>query len=344
MRRHPFMILVCLLFHISILSLTQAVASDTIRVLVDSPTAPTHIFATVSPGDSSEPAGGEPVFVPASAPGWLGQAGGLRYPAKPVAKCKTAVCPPVLMPTGPCCTLPQRRWGQWELAVQTFYARIKGTLKWTDPLLGTAHPEVDFNDGIGLPNHKWLVEYSARHQFRPHWSCYYSIMPIEGDETYMNPSFPGQAFRTKWEYLYQRVGIAYQPIVSCTASVSVFGAWTFLDQKFQLNAGSHCGNNQTLTVSRTRNMVMSGLEVQKCIRTLCNGGTLSCDNRVGVAFLDGTFGLDVQTGFRFSVPMNRGRWGYARSGYRFIQFEESRDDFRLDHTLEGWFAELGLIF
>jgi hypothetical protein len=71
---------------------------------------------------------------------------------------------------------------------------------------------------------------------------------------------------------------------------------------------------------------------------------LSCDNRIGLAFLDGTFGYDLQAGFRFSVPMNCGRWGFARGGYRLIQFQEDRDDLRMDHTLEGWFGELGLIF
>jgi hypothetical protein len=206
------------------------------------------------------------------------------------------------------------------------------------------HPEVDFNDGLGLSNHKWLMEYSARYQFRPHWSCFYSIMPIEMDEIYQNPIFPGIVFHTKWEHVYQRVGIMYQPIVSCNASVSVYGTWLFMDQKFRLNAGSHCPQAGTTTVDRTRHMIMSGIEVQKCIRTLCNGGTLSCDNRVGIGYLDGTFGLDVQAGFRFSVPMNCGRWGYARGGYRLIDFKEDRDDLRMDHTLEGWFGELGLIF
>jgi len=206
------------------------------------------------------------------------------------------------------------------------------------------HPDLDFNDGLGLPSHKWLMEYSVRHQFRPHWSCFYSIMPIEMDETFQHPSFPGIVLRTKWEHVYQRVGIMYQPIVTCNASVSIYGTWLFMDQKFRLNSGSHCPTRSTTTVDRTRHMIMSGIEFQKCIRTLCNGGTLSCDSKVGLGYLDGTFGLDVQAGFRFSVPMNCGRWGYARGGYRLIDFREDRTDLRMDHTLEGWFGELGLIF
>ena len=38
---------------------------------------------------------------------------------------------------------------------------------------------------------------------------------------------------------------------------------------------------------------------------------------------------------QFSVPMNSGRWGYAKGGYRFINFKEDRTDLRLDTYLEG---------
>lgn len=344
MGRHPRMALVCLLFIGNILFLLSTAASaNSIRVLVDSPTPSIGLLDSGVPNDLDS-ATEEPTFIQASAPRWAPSLSSIsQFGREPITKCKTSLCPPVPAPCGPVCILPQRRWGQWELAVQAFYARIRGTLKWTDPFVGP-HPSVDFNDGIGLPNHKWLMEYSARYQFRPHWSCFYSIMPIEVEETYVNPSLPGQTFRSKWEHVYQRVGIMYQPIVTCNASVSVFGTWMFMDQKFRLNSSSHCALNRAKTVDRTRHMVMTGLEVQKCIRTLCNGGTLSCDNRIGLAFLDGTFGYDLQAGFRFSVPMNSGRWGFARGGYRLIQFQEDRDDLRMDHTLEGWFGELGLIF
>ena len=63
-----------------------------------------------------------------------------------------------------------------------------------------------------------------------------------------------------------------------------------------------------------------------------------------MGYLDDTFVVDLQVGGQFSVPMNAGRWGYARSGYRFIDFKEDRDDLRFDTTLEGWFIEAGLIF
>lgn len=347
MRRSPFTLLVCMLFLLG-LSWDNAPANDKfIKVIVD-PYVPN--IENVPPIMGSNSVGNVPVEEPV-----FRQASARRSPhrfrppsvgyAKPITKCKPNYCPPPPSPCGPIpCILPKRNWGQWELSAQVFYARTRGKVRWAGNQAGFVHPALDFNDGLGLPGHKWLMEYSARYQFRPHWSCLYSIMPIEMEETYQHPRFPGQVFRTKWEYLYQRVGLTYQPIVTCNASVSIFGTWTFNDQKLVMNSGNHCSLNQPTTVTRTRHMVMAGIEVQNCIRTLCNGATLSCDNRVGVGFLDDTFALDVQAGFRFSVPMGCGRWGYVRGGYRLVEFSEDRSDLRLDTSLEGGFAELGLIF
>ncbi len=40
----------------------------------------------------------------------------------------------------------------------------------------------------------------------------------------------------------------------------------------------------------------------------------------------------------------RGSLGYAKGGYMYINFQEDRNDLRLDTTLEGAFVEAGLIF
>ena len=228
--------------------------------------------------------------------------------------------------------------GQFELSTQVFFARTKGTVRWPAQVLGLPATEMDLNDDLGIPSHQVLLEYSAAFQFRPHWAVFYSVMPIrlEGSTTAKRNLYFGSflipfgtPLNTKWDFLYQRVGLLYQPIVSCSAIVSIYNVWLFNDQKLQV-ADNVCPVIPCTTVDRTRNMVMSGIEIQKCIRTLCNGGTLSCDNRVGVGWLDGTFALDVQAGFRFSVPMNCGRWGFARGGYRLLNFTENRNDLRMD--------------
>ena len=347
MRRSPFTLLVCMLFLFG-LSWTDALAGDKfIKVIID-PYVPNieNIPPILGSNTIDNPPMEEPVFKQAAVgrPLRRSRPRAVGY-SKPIVKVKPNYCPPPPSPCGPApCILPKRNWGQWEFSAQAFYARTRGKVRWATGQSGFVHPALDFNSDLGLPGHKWLFEYSARYQFRPHWSCFYSIMPIEMDETYQHPNFPGQVFKTKWEYLYQRVGLTYQPIVTCNAVVSIFGTWTFNDQKMTMNSGSHCPLNSTTTVTRTRNMVMAGIEMQNCIRTLCNGATLSCDNRVGVGFLDNTFALDVQAGLRFSVPMGCGRWGYARGGYRFLEFTEDRSDLRFDTSFEGGFAELGLIF
>lgn len=261
----------------------------------------------------------------------------------PVTKCKGSVCPPVKTPP---CILPRRQCGQWEASVQVFFARFKGIMRW--PETGT---DVHLNDDLGLRDYNVFLEYSGRYQIRPNWGIFYSVMPIEIDEITVLPrtitfgewTYPqGTRVHTKYQFLYQRVGLLYQPINTCNASVSVTGAWTFTDQRTRINGGICGGTGNTL--DRTRNMVMSGLEIQRCISSMCNGGTLSCDNRVGIGYLDDTFILDVQSGFRFTVPMNCGRKGYLAGGYRLLDIREDRPGLRLDTMLEGTYVELGLIF
>jgi hypothetical protein len=211
--------------------------------------------------------------------------------------------------------------------------------------------QVDFNDDLGIPAYHGLMEYTARYQLRPRWALHYSVMTSQMGDSYIpNRSFnfgmwtytAGSTVRPKWQFLYQRVGLLYQPIVSPWAIVSLFSYWTLNDQSLRVKTEVCTGRGNKL--SRTRNMVMSGIEVQKCIITLPNSGTLSCDNRFGIGYLDDTLALDIQTGLQFSVPMNAGRWGYGKGGYRFINFKEDRSGLRLDSRMEGGFVEMGLIF
>ncbi len=336
MRRNPFIAVLCLCFLCCVFFSSAPGGQNSINVVID------HQALLADP-DPSE----EPLYIQASAPPVaLGASNYLRTSGpKQIRKCSGPVCEPapVCAPTPPC-ILPRRLCGQWEFGVQVFFARVKGAAKW--PIYGQAviHPSMDFNDPLGLPAHATLLEYSGAYQFRPNWSLFYSIMPIELEAHYTLDYFPGIVFKSKWQSVYQRVGLAYTAINTCNATVRVWGSWLFNENRLLMNSGSHCPQNRQVTLDRTRNMVMAGLDFQKCIRTMCNGSTLSCDNRVGIGFLDGTFGLDVQAGLRYSVPMNCGRWGYARGGYRLISFRENRSDLQLDTNLEGWFVEMGMIF
>ena len=351
MRRSPYSVLVCLLLFIFNLDALAASNYDSIDVIID----PVE-WTRASFNPAVQPDGQRLEFQPAAAHPVLGI--GLPHArsfAKPITKCKPPLCPP-MSPCGiapaPPCKLPSRMCGQWELATQVFFARTRGTVRWPAQVLGIPATEADLNDDLGIPSHQTLLEYSAYYQIRPTWAVFYSVMPIslEGttvpNRTIYFGQIPIPAFipvNTKWDFLYQRVGLLYQPILTCSASVSIYNSWLFNDQRLKVN-NSVCPLSTCTALDRTRNMVMSGINVQKCIRTMCNGGTLSCDNRIGLGYLDGTFALDVQAGFRFSVPMNCGRWGFARGGYRLINFTENRTDLRFDVGLEGGFVEGGLIF
>jgi hypothetical protein len=354
MRRCPFTLLVCIAFLI-VSCLAFANEPDnfinvTINPVTDEagPSSPSTLWGSTE-GFSSEPAS----FVQASARRRAAlKSYGPPQVGKPIVKCKGPVCAPVPVEScGPTCILPRRMAGQWQLAVQVFFARVKGTVRGPATVSGFPATDIDFNDDLGLPSHQTLLEYSAWYQFRPSWALFYSIMPIqlEGSKIATRDLFFGQQIfsagtfiHTNWNFTYQKVGLLYQPVFNCNTAVSIYNSWVFNQQRLDVSSSICAGRCNR--VDRTRNMVMSELEIQKCIRTLCNGGTLSCDNRAGIGYLDGTLALDIQAGLQFSVPMNAGRWGYAKGGYRFINFKEDRSDLRLDTYLEGAFVEGGLIF
>jgi len=347
MRRSTHIILLCMVVCCSLSSGVFALPNDSIRVVIKPETtyqSPSDLSGSWFP-DESKPA----VVQQAS---WSRHASvsgfGSVQSLKPVVKCKAPTCPPGALcgpPPRPPCVLPRRGCRQFELSVQAFFARVKGSVHFPSVWFGMSHPDVDFNDGLGFPSWETLMEYSAWCQFRPNWAFYYSIMPIHIESHYSTPRFPGTVFNSKWDFIYQRVGILYTPIRTCNGNLSIFGGWVFNDSRLRMDSGNHCAGNSSCALDRTRHMAQTGLELQKCIRTLCNGGTLSCDNRVGISYLDGTVALDVQASLRFSVPMNCGRWGYARGGYRYLNFREDRNDVSVDSvTFEGGFVELGLIF
>jgi hypothetical protein len=231
---------------------------------------------------------------------------------------------------------------------------VKGKLKWPGyyaGLPGAFTSDLDLNSDLGIPEHAYLMEYSAYYQLTPSWAVFYNVMPtsLSSVFTTTRPFYYGSWYypagtqlHTTWDNFYQRVGLQYTAINTCSARVSIYNSWLFNEVKGRLYSNV-CGGRGT-TADRTRNMVMSGIEFQKCVTNKCNGGALSCDTRAGVAWLDGAWGFDVQAGLRYAVPLGNNRWGYAKGGYRIINFYEDRPDLRMDSSLDGAFAELGIVF
>ncbi|MEW6532552.1 MAG: hypothetical protein AB1473_17100 [Thermodesulfobacteriota bacterium] len=362
MRRNLCKVLVCLALVLAALTAAHARDHTFIRVNVDPQQA--SLFKAQEPlrgtGNASSSllpslVDSDATFEPASArvPRLSGSRAHYSSP-RPIVKCKGPVCPlpvPVCAPPPPPCKLPRRMCGQFELATQVFFARTKGTVRYPAVVLGFPATEIDLNNDLGFPEHATVLEYSARYQFRPNWAFFYSIMPFDetSNKTIENSIYFGGQFiptgcftANKWQFVYQRVGMLYSPIQTCSSSLSITGGWLYNDSRVSVNSAV-CGGTGN-QADRTRNMVVTGVELQKCIKTMCNQATFSCDDQISLGWGDGSFMLDLQVGFRFTVPMNCGRWGYAKGGYRLLQFNESRDDLKLDFSLEGGFVEAGLIF
>ncbi len=348
----PFKILVCLLFLV-FASFAGAGSRGFLDVRVNQPS---DIFSGTPYKNELNRAQAiieRPILAPAVAgEGDLEYKQAGYYP-RPIFKVKPKPCfPRPCGPVSPCCYLPRRLPGQWEASAQLIFSRFKGTVRWYDPSLGIAGvTDVDFNDDMGLPAHVNLPEYTGRYQFRPNWAFHYSLMLFETSDThniqrsfnYGDWLFPmGTQVSPKFNFYYQRVGMLYHAINTPRAILSVFNYWMYNDQSLEARS-TICGGVGN-RMDRTRHMVMSGVEFQKCIVTRPNRATLSCDSRVGIGYLDDTFALDLQLALQYSVWLNSNRWGYVKGGWRHIDFREDRDDLRLDMTIYGGFVEAGFIF
>lgn len=280
------------------------------------------------------------------------------YKVKPekIVKCRPAegyVAGTVLDRFGPECVLPVVRYKGWELSAEAFYARTKGKARY---VRGTyfatpdALRDVDLNSDMGLPEHQWIGSVSAAYRFNPVWSLRYSIMPLAMSDTgatgntftFGNTShFTFGNTKSKWERIYQRLGLSYGPIRSVSSRITLFGDYVRINERLSVIQPGCCGDN----MDNDLNMAMAGVEIEKCLKTsrLCN--TLSVECKAGVAFGDNAIGADISTGLKYSIAMNSGRWGYVKGGYRLVTFKKKSSDFNLiDTSLEGGFVQMGFVF
>jgi hypothetical protein len=255
--------------------------------------------------------------------------------------------------------LPHPRARQWELGAQAFFARTKGVVQWprySPFFIGTQGTEnwADLNDDLKLPEHEVLLDLSARYQFKPRWGVRYEVLFDEingggyptrqflfGNQTTGFITF-GQQIQTKWDHAYHRLTLVYDAVRTPQSVISVAGGWMHADDKISLNC-TNCGF-YTSTFSKSMDTAIVELEFQRCIRTAANGGTLSWDHKAAVMFMDDVEGYDVEAAGRYSIPVNCGRWGYVKGGYRYVQLKKTQTNYALKTTFEGGFVEGGFIF
>ena len=279
---------------------------------------------------------------------------------KPIVKCRPAEVSTVatdLYGLAPACILPMAPERGWEMDVEALFARTKGKVRYVRGTYGYGYygygtvPDVDLNSNLGIPEHAVVGSFSARYHFRPRWSVRYSIMPMTMEATSQptgtftfgtTQSFGvGQNVKVKWERLQQNIGLAYDTIRTPTSKVTVFGEYVRINERLGAYQIGCCGD----AFDNDLNMVMAGLEMERCLRTsrLCN--TLSCECKVGFACGDDAFGADISTALRYSIPLKAGRWGFIKGGYRYMTFNKKYSDFKLmDMAMEGGFVQMGFVF
>ncbi len=263
------------------------------------------------------------------------------------------------------CILPTPAMGQWEMEAGVIFARLRGKVTcnqniWT---LGIGsglcsllqftggflwNQDIDFTGIMGLPVHQAVGTFSARYQFRPNWAFRYQFLGFETTSSGMGDwwAFAGWGLNTKWNHYYHRLGIVYDAVRNCKARLSVFADWVHTDDTLTINC-SVCSFNtfgQQPKWGKNGDSMIAGLELQRCIRVFANGGTLSLDCRAGGIFLDNVEGSDLEAGARYSIPLNCGRSGYVKGGYRVVDIKKSQNDFGFNQALEGGFMSFGFIF
>ncbi len=256
------------------------------------------------------------------------------------------------------CILPQPRVGQWDISGGVLFARIRGNVAWPryswwNLGIGGWDQGADLKDSLMLPGSLAVPTFSARYQFRPNWALRYSMLGFQANgggwpqnmfafgPWYQSFGF-GTSIQSQWQHLYQRLGMSYDALKSCRSVVTVFTEWVHVDDR--ITAGCNTCGLYSAIFSRGTDAAIVGLEWQKCIKASFNGGTLSWDCKAGAIFLDNVEGWDVQAGARYSIPLNCGRSGYLKGGYRLVDLKKSQDDFMLKDALEGGYMEFGFIF
>ncbi|MEJ2717761.1 MAG: hypothetical protein P8182_11565 [Deltaproteobacteria bacterium] len=251
------------------------------------------------------------------------------------------------------CCLPRPKTKGWELSAEVIFARTKGKIRYNrgqywGGYYGNASPDLDLNSNLGIPDHNAVASMTVAYRFRPHWSVRYSLMPMEVTGTggnMLNQAYYSQGLNVKWQRLYHRVGLLYDPVRTYRARISLFGDYVRVDEKISGIWGTcvTCPGGGGDTYDHALNMAMAGLEFERCLKAGRWGNYLSCDCKAGIAFLDKAFGSDITAGLKCTIPMGKGRWGYIGGGYRFITFKKGYSEVeQIDTAIEGGFLKMGI--
>jgi len=356
LRRTPSTPLVCLVLFVSLAATNYAAAADpqeSLEILLKPNSSAAAAAGHTKARAARATVAPRPMLPPPAAYGY-------PPPAGPITKVK-ALAPQAYYAYTPPCILPKPMAGQWDMNFEVIIGRVKGTIGYprVSPYWsgwGWSN-EADLNDDLGVPAHGTMLQFTAKYQFRPNWGLRYTILGNQFNggtnptrqflfgSNWWSGGFwitPGLPINTQWQHQYQRLELVYDALKTCSGLVSISGGWVHTDDKINVNCWT-CGN-WTSTFSQGGDSAVIGLDFQRCIRTAPNGGSLSLDCKAAVIFLDNVEGWDVEAGLRFSIPLNCGRAGYMKGGYRFVSYKKSQTELLFSNTIEGGYVAGGFIF
>ncbi|MGB6068701.1 MAG: hypothetical protein WBG50_28155 [Desulfomonilaceae bacterium] len=252
--------------------------------------------------------------------------------------------------------------GRWEISGGVLFAALRGSVAWPryagaygnyGGYYGGSTNGADFGNDLQLPGHLAVPTWSIKYMFRPNWSARYSGLGFmangggqPSDYIMFGPSQQfygiGQSVQSKYLHGYHRVGLLYDAVRRYGSTVRVFADWVHVDDRIELLASSYSG--QVAVFSIGTDAAITGLELQKYVKSTSNGATLTWDCRAGAIFLDDVQGVDAQAGAQYTIPLNAGRTGYVRAGYRVVQMQKGPSEYLLSDDVEGGYMELGFIF
>jgi hypothetical protein len=257
---------------------------------------------------------------------------------------------------------PTLSMGKWEINGGVIFARLRGKIAWPRyPWWGWGGGwwgwtnEADFTDDLQLPAHQAVPTWSIAYQFRPNWGIRYSGLALVANgggqpsnyfmfgpsQNYGYIGY-GMGIQSKYEHAYHRVGLLYDAVKSPRACASLFADWVHAEDRISVFSSSYAG--QVSVFSKGTDAAVTGIEFRRNMKTTANGATLSCECKAGAIFLDDVEGCDIQGAARYSIPMNCGRSGYVKGGYRLVELKKGQNDFLLQAAVEGGFMEFGFVF
>ncbi|MGO9567549.1 MAG: hypothetical protein ACLP5H_08420 [Desulfomonilaceae bacterium] len=249
------------------------------------------------------------------------------------------------------CCLPMPAKGQFVIAPRVFFARVAGEARRGTDITGVQTAVVNFDDHLGFKksgNAIWSI--NALYQIRPRWGIRYSFSPMVMEATNSPTtafSFAGQTFaagnpvHSKWERYEHRAGLVFTLSRTNYSSTNFFAEWLNVQDK--LTIGGAAGTTFAVTMNDTKNMAVTGLEFDKCLKNY-HGNTLALSGRGSIAFLNDSIGYDAEAALSYLIPIKTGRFGFVKGGYRYASLKKDRPNRMFNTSLDGPFVQVGFLF